>query len=296
MKVSVGYKTWNESSNHLFCLNGSMQSLFMAGIESFEEGESHMKKIIVITLCMASLFITGRVWAQGSTYDEIHLFQTFLRDTPIALTPYGEAVAVYDDYENSTNTFLGVQGGFPLLDNLEIGAKVGMIYLDPDVGGSETDMSDCMISGRYDISKYLSFMPSGSKTAAGAYVTLPIGSEDVGEDNTDYGAFGSLRYPVASRTTLTGVVGVDWLETRNLLGVKERDFSLLLGAGAIYSFNDQIHVLAEMTFQSEGDYMLATAGLDYELKIDNRIRAAIGVGLDDGAPDLTMMVSYLLAF
>ena len=139
-------------------------------------------------------------------------------------------------------------------------------------------------------------MPSGSKTAVGTYGTLPIGSEDVGEDRTDYGVFGSLRYPIASRTVLTGVMGFDWLEGRNLLGEKERDFSLLLGAGAIYSFNDQIHVLGEMNYQSEGDYMLATAGIDYELKIDNRVRAAIGFGLDDGAPDLTVMVSYLLAF
>lgn len=255
-----------------------------------------MKKLIFATTCIICMFSANMVSAQGKTYDDIHLFQTFFRDTPISLTPYGEAIARYDDYDQSSSTFVGIQGGFSLFDKLEIGTRVGMIYLDPDNRGSETDLSDFMVSGRYDLSKYMTFLPSGTKTSAGAYVTLPVGSEDVGEDKTDYGAFAAIRHPVAKNTVLTGVVGFDWLETVNIRGEKDRDFSLLLGAGAIYSFSDQIHVIGEINHQSEDDYMLLTGGIDYELKIDHRLRAAIGAGLDDGAPDLTVMLSYLIAF
>jgi hypothetical protein len=255
-----------------------------------------MKKLFLATICIVCIFSTGVVSAQGKTYDDIHLFQTFFRDTPVSLTPYGEAGVRYDDYDYGSSSFLGFQGGFPFLDKLEIGASVGMIYLDPDNRGSETDLSDFMVSGRYDISKYLTFMPDGTKTAAGAYVTLPSGSEDVGEDKTDYGAFTAIRYPIAKNTVLTGVVGFDWLETINIRGQKDRDFSLLLGAGAIYAFSDQVHVVGEVNHRSEDDYMLITGGVDYELKIDHHLRAAIGAGLDDGAPDLTLMLSYLIAF
>ncbi|MBN1849276.1 MAG: outer membrane beta-barrel protein [Deltaproteobacteria bacterium] len=255
-----------------------------------------MKPFILATICITYIFIASMVSAQGKTYDDVRLFQAFFRDTPISLTPYGEAIASYDDYDQSSSSFIGIQGGFPLLDKLEIGTKVGMIYLDPDNRGSETDLSDCMISGRYNISEYMTFLPDGTKTSAGAYVTLPVGSEDVGEDNTDYGAFAAIRHPIARNTALTGVVGFDWLETANIRGEKDRDFSLLLGVGAIYSFSDQIHVVGEINHRSEDDYMLLTGGVDYELKIDHHLRTAIGAGLDDGAPDFTLTVSYLIGF
>jgi hypothetical protein len=74
------------------------------------------------------------------------------------------------------------------------------------------------------------------------------------------------------------------------------ELSLLLGCGAIYSINDRFYAVSEFNYQSEGDYMLITGRIDYELKIDKQVTTAIGIGLDDGAPDLTFMLSYSHAF
>lgn len=255
-----------------------------------------MKKFILSIIFVGCIFSVANVLAQDNLFDDVHLFQNYFRDTPITLTPYGEAGAAYADYENSTSTFFGLQGGFPVVENLELGAMMGVIYLDPNNRGSETDMSDLLVSARYDITRFLTFMPDKTKTAGGAYVTVPTGSEDVGQDNTNYGVFGALRHPMGNKTILTGTIGMDWLELPNAQGVKDREFSLLLGCGAIYSVSDRIYLVGEFNYQSEGDYMLATGGIDYELKIDKRIRAAIGTGLDDGAPDLTLMLSYAHVF
>jgi hypothetical protein len=45
--------------------------------------------------------------------------------------------------------------------------------------------------------------------------------------------------------------------------------------------------------QSEGDYMIVTGGVDFNLG-SGRVRAGLGIGLDDGAPDLKIMGGYLL--
>lgn len=255
-----------------------------------------MKRILILTILMGSLVSPGMVLAQGNTMDDIHLFQTYLRDTPIALTPYGEAGLCYDDYDNGSKTFFGIQGGFPIFGQMEFGVNTGVIYFDPDSRGSETELSDCTVSGRYDIKRFLSFMPDVTKASAGAYATLPIGGKDVGEDKTDFGIFTAVRHPIDNGMVFTGVVGFDWLETVNAGGQKDRDFSLLLGGGAIYPINERLHVIGEFNFRSEIDYMLLTGGVDYELRIDHRVRGALGAGLDDGAPDLTLMISYAVSF
>ncbi len=255
-----------------------------------------MKRIFLIAIFIVSMLGPSMALAQGNTIDDIHLFQTYLRDTPIALTPYGEAVLRYDDYDNGSKTFFGIQGGFPISEQLELGVNTGVIYFDPDRRDSETELSDLTISGRYNIKRFLAFMPDATKVSAGAYATLPIGGKDVGEDKTDFGLFTAIRHPIANGVVFTGVVGFDWLETVNAKGEEDRDFSLLLGGGAIYPVNDRLHVVGELNFQSEVDYMLLIGGVDYELRIDNRLRGAIGAGLDDGAPDLTLMISYAVSF
>jgi hypothetical protein len=36
--------------------------------------------------------------------------------------------------------------------------------------------------------------------------------------------------------------------------------------------------------------------VDYLLQNNGRVRGALGIGLDDGAPDIMLLASYLMAF
>ena len=73
----------------------------------------------------------------------------------------------------------------------------------------------------------------------------------------------------------------------------KHETSLNIGAGAIYPINEQLNLVGELFMQSEGDYMMLSGGVDYNLG-SGRIRGALGLGLDDGAPDIKIMGGYLL--
>jgi hypothetical protein len=231
-----------------------------------------------------------------TTLDNVHLFQTFFRDAPIAAKPYVEVGIEHDDYDHGTALIIDAKGSYPINPKIELGAGVGLISVSPDHRSDEEGLSDIMFSGKYDIARYLPFLSNDAKVSAGGYFTLPTGDEDVGEDNTDYGVFGALRHPLYSKLVLTAVAGLDFLEIPDRRGDKDRETSLLLGCGIIYPYNYLKAFIGELNYWSEGDYLLVTGGLDLTLRTSGKMRGVIGIGLDDGAPDFSVRASYLHSF
>jgi len=235
--------------------------------------------------------------AQDAIKSDVHLFQTFLRDAPISKTGYGEVGFVYGDYDYASTWGIGVQGGYPINPKIELGAQWGFVNFSPEVGDGQSGISDLTVAGRYLI------IPANLNFSAGGYLTLPIGSEDVGQGNLDFGAFGALRYPLNNGMVITGVLGLDFIETTEVTydpityETKEEtshESSILIGGGAIYPINEQFHAIGELNFHTEGDYALLSGGVDYSLAGGSRIRGGLGIGLDDGAPDFMLMASFLL--
>ena len=95
---------------------------------------------------------------------------------------------------------------------------------------------------------------------------------------------------------ITATLGLDLWETVNEKGEDDRETSLILGGGAIYPVNDQLCVIGELNLWTEGDYMMLSAGIDYKLQMGSKVRGGLGIGLDDRAPDLQLMVSFLHYF
>jgi hypothetical protein len=247
--------------------------------------------ILVVVLSILPLL------AQDAVKSDVHLFQTFLRDAPISKTGYGEVGFVYGDYDYASTWGIGVQGGYPINPKIELGAQWGFVNFSPEVGDGQSGISDLTVAGRYLI------IPANLNFSAGGYLTLPIGSEDVGQGNLDFGAFGALRYPLNNGMVITGVLGLDFIETTEVTydpityETKEEtshESSILIGGGAIYPINEQFHAIGELNFHTEGDYALLSGGVDYSLAGGSRIRGGLGIGLDDGAPDFMLMASFLL--
>ncbi len=262
-----------------------------------------IRKSLLSTLFILMFIITSL--AQDNL-DDVHLFQNFHRDATITSNPYGEGFVNYGSYEYFSLFKLGAQGGFGINPNLEVNANLGFASFNPEVGDGASGLTDLTVAGRY-----LVYEENNLKATAGGFLTLPIGSEDAGFSNLDFGAFGALRYGLSNGMVITGTLGLDFYETFTYTGgsfnvitgeftepKKETEYktSLVLAGGAIYPTSDQLSIVGELMIKTDVDYGMLSGGVDYKMNSNGRVRGALGLGLDDGAPDLLLILSYLMAF
>ncbi|MBN1999382.1 hypothetical protein JW935_17620 [candidate division KSB1 bacterium] len=259
--------------------------------------------LVVFTVLM----VAGFGFTQDAG-DDVHLFQGFMRDATITTAPYGEAGLDYSSYEYVSTMGIGVQGGMAVMPELEVNAALSFLNWSPDEGDGESGISDILVSGRYLV------VPGPTKIAAGGFVTLPVGDEKIGQGNLNFGAFGAVRHALEGGMIIVGTLGLDFMETTKYegggliyengipVGVKEPEEkteyenAFVIGGGVIYPQSDKLNIIGELHLKTEYDYMMLSGGVDYKLQGSGRVRGALGIGLDDGAPDFRLMISYLMGF
>lgn len=239
--------------------------------------------LIVLMICFSGVI------AQENTTDNVHLFQSFFRDAPITKLPYVDAGVDFNSYEYLSTFNLGARGGIPIKPNFDIGAALAFLTTNPEYGDGHNGLSDIWVSAKY---RFDNIFQAATQFSAGGYITLPTGSEDVGQSHFNFGAFGALRHALDQRMTVHGMLGLDFMETYQ----DDRETSLRLGGGVIYTYDAKLNFVGELLMQTEGDYAMLSAGADYLIAPAGRVRGALGLGLDDGAPDFSFMASYLLFF
>ena len=251
----------------------------------------------ILTLCWSGFQL---LFAQSETRDDVHLFQTFARDATVTENPYGDATLGLSDFDGGSVTHLGVRGSFPVSPQFEISGGIAFIGSDPDFGGGESGLSDLRVTGRYH-------MPTHGRTnfSVGGFLTLPIGKDDLRQGKANLGGFGALRHPVGPRTVITGVVSLDFLKGAPAssggwpflsINSRGRETVLLIGGGVIHEVKSRIHIIGELNFTSQADFTMLNGGIDYEMQSGGRLRATLGLGLDDGAPDIAIVGGYLHQF
>ncbi len=245
----------------------------------------------------------------------VRLFQSYFFDAPIAKTMYVEPGLDYSTTSHGDVSFssllIGAKGGYPINEQIEVGASLGFLNMSTEVGDndeSESGLTDLGVYGRYNITsnEQLSF-------SAGGLITLPIGEEKIGQSNLNFGGFGAVRYALEGGIVLTGNVGLVFYEVTTTTVEYEqtgpnpwdveavektesdRENYLQLGVGGIYPVNEQLNAVGELVMKTDMDYMMLSAGADY-LVGNGRVRGALGLGLDDGAPDFQIMLGYGLSF
>lgn len=222
--------------------------------------------------------------AAAEAFDDVQLLENFFIDATRNDGFYGEPQFVFADAQGGSLIGIGGRAGLPVGENFQLGGEWSFASIDPDQGDGQSGLSDLRASGRYN------FDTRGDlQVAAGGFVTLPVGSEDIGEGNTDIGGFGAVRYPVSDDVVLVGSGGLYFVEVGD-----DREVSLALGGGAVFQTSRALHWLAELTIQTEGDVALLSGGADYRLASGGRLRGQLGLGLGDGSPDLQLRVGYLL--
>lgn len=258
--------------------------------------------------------------AQSGTMDDIRLFQNVFRDAPITDVPYGEALLNMSALDNSSLATLGVQGGLGVHPRVELSGGLYFSSTNPegDADG-RSGFLDIPVYGRYNF-----VAEERTKMSGGTYLTLPVGSDDLGQGNVNFGFFGALRHAIPdSRVTLTGNLGVDftkqpgfvlgpWCSYTNVFlgddlilqwtcvpgGTTEGDrtASVGVGAGAVYATNDLLHLVGEIRLEPEFDYAALSGGADYRLSSAGRLRGNLLVGIDDGAPNVGLAMAFRTTF
>lgn len=251
-------------------------------------------RFIVIAIMLISL-------SSLQSLINVNLFQSFYRDAKIAENIYIDPGFKYTHTSIASfdwSTFsIGVKGGYPINNKIEANAGLSFISISPDEGDGESGISDLMLAARYLITDAV---PS---FAAGGFVTLPIGSEDIGQSKLNFGFFGAMRYLLKDTAELTANLGLNFYETLKIKieedGVKEEteyETALVLGTGIILQLKDNLSIVPEFVMETEVDYSMLSCGVQYELGSSGKIRGAFGLGLDDGAPDMSLEASYQIEF
>ncbi|MGI9628628.1 MAG: hypothetical protein ACR2QM_17470 [Longimicrobiales bacterium] len=236
---------------------------------------------IVAGLCS---FVAGPVAAQDAL-EEVRLFQSFFEEGTIAPATLVNPGLTFSDFDGGSIFTVGAQAAVPLTPLFELGMDLNFASINPDGGSGDSGLTDLGVSGHYKVLDEL------TQVSVGGSLTLPIGSEDIGQGDVDFGMFGALRHPVRDNMALAGMVGIDFVERGS-----DRDAGLQVGGGLIYRTEGNINIVSELRIETEGDYAGLSGGLDYETDGGGRVRGGLLIGLDDGAPDLGLLASMLFFF
>jgi len=243
-------------------------------------------KFIVFAAMLAVTFQFSPAAAQTSTFDHVHLFQTFFEDASLSRNPYGQASFRYANYDYGNTIYLPVQAAIPLGDQkqFQLGAELAFMNTNPEVGDGESGLSDLKVVGRYNF-------PTGlTKFAAGGYITLPFGKEEMSQGNVNFGGFGAVRHPVAKDIALTGTLMLEFIESV----ADDRELSLLFAFGAIYELTKRTHFIGELNINTESSDGMLSGGVDYRMNQNGCFRGMLGVGVDSNAPDVALQLGYHL--
>lgn len=229
-----------------------------------------------------------------ATGSDTKLFVSHLIDSPIETQPYGEGGATFASADFFNAFTLGAQGAYPINELAQVGARLSFSSISPEVGDGQSGLTDLDIFGRYQLMD-----DQQTQVSAVPYLSLPIGSEDIGHGRLDFGAFGAARHALENGVTLTGTLGLKFVEVKtfdfaNDRESTERETSLYLGFGGIYPVNEKLDAVGEFVIQTKSDFSVLSIGGDYKLT-GGRLRGALAIGLDDGAADLSVSAGYLVS-
>lgn len=259
-----------------------------------------MKSKWILIVGMGLLLVASSYGQKGLLTD-VHLFQSFFQDAPVTKVKFGQGAFSYSDYDAASVITLGAMGGVPIGEKMDLQGELHFASWSPEEGDGESGLTDLGLYGRYKISQ-----EKNKLLTAGAMVTLPIGKEEIGYGNLNFGAFGAYRTALSSGMVLTATLGLNFYEVTTYSyeidwftgAVKtkketDRETAFRLGGGIIYPLQKGMNFVGELTLETEVERMMLSGGIDYATK-SGRLRGALGIGLDDGSPDLQLMAGYLL--
>ncbi len=227
------------------------------------------------------------------------LFLSFAEEAALVDRQW-EGQAEVQDGSGFDARILRVVAAFQPWEQVELGGRVG--FGDTSLPGLLPDGS-----GATDLDLWAKYnFGGGERTefAVGGLATVPTGDDSagLGYDAFSFGAFGSLRHQ-GDRLAFHGSVGVRGNGDGRFVGATlSGETSFIAGAGVLIPAKDRLTFVGEARFESE-----RFSGADSDTRILGGInlgvgksggvfRAALALGLTDGAPDAQLIAAYAATF
>jgi len=237
--------------------------------------------------------------AKRETRATDRMFLTFGQEATLVDRQWWEGRLEYLDLSGGTDrTILRAVAAFQPWDQVEFGGTVG--FGDSSgFGGSGSGATDLDLWAKYHFGE-----DDRTEYAAGGLVIVPTGDDAarLGNDSFAFGAFGSVRHR-GKRATFSGnlAVRLNGDGVTNSGGSADGDTSFELGAGVIVPANDRLSFIGEVRFETERfdgfeSDLRALGGINLQAGKTGGFRAALAIGLTDGAPDLQIIAGYASTF
>jgi hypothetical protein len=229
------------------------------------------------------------------------LFINFIEDATIVDQQRWEGWFQYEDGDAVDISAAYGTAAFQLWPSTEVGGRVG--FGKTDVDGTDLDgtgATDLDLWGKY----YWNLGDRGTEIAAGAILTVPTGDDAAGLGFDAFGIKGFVagRFALES-LILTGTLGVQANESGRIFESDDidGDSSFSIGGGVIVPWTDSFSLVGELSwktgrFEDFEDDARVLGGLNLRLSDRGMLRPAVGIGLEDGAPDYTFQIGYAHSF
>lgn len=233
--------------------------------------------------------------ARRETRATDRMFLTFGQEATLVDRQWWEGRLEYlDGSSGSDATILRAVAAFQPWDQVEFGGTVGFGDTDGFVG-SGTGATDLDLWAKFHFGK-----DDRTEYAAGGLFIIPTGDDTagLGNDSFAFGGFGSVRHH-GKRAIYSGNVAVRL--NGDGVGNIDGDTSVELGAGVIVPANERLSFIGEVRYETERfdgfeSDLRALGGINLQAGKTGGFRAALAIGLTDGAPDLQIIAGYASTF
>lgn len=237
------------------------------------------------------------------TSTEDRLFDSFIEDATIVESQWWEGQIFYEDFDDLGVKRTAIRGiaAFQPWRDWEVGVRVG--FGDSDVDSplidDGTGATDLEAWAKY----YLGIVGDNTEFVVGGTATVPTGDDSVGLgfDAFAISGFGSMRYRMNS-LVITATAGAQFNQDGRIFGVDiDGEVSPFIAGGVLVPVSDEVTFVGEARFAGErfdGSDSVGqlTAGVNLRVFERGQMRAALGLGLSDGSPDLSLIVGYATTF
>lgn len=252
-------------------------------------------------LLLAAAFATQGALAQGvASTSTDRLFLSFAEEAVLADRQWWEGQLEFADLDPTDAVILRGVVALQPLEDLEFGGRVGFGNTDAPAGLEDG-------SGATDLDLWAKYVfrtqSEGTSFALGGIATIPTGDDSVGLGFDAFGIalFGSVRVAV-NDLIVSGNIGARLNDDGKVQGFDLNGrTSPFVAGGVLYPLSDRVSVVGELRFEDErfdgfDSDIRMLGGLNWRLFSQGVVRAAVAIGLDDGAPDSQLIVGYAQSF
>ncbi len=200
---------------------------------------------------------------------------------------------------------------FPDLPGLELGMRFWLMNTDYDYYEDEFGVSDIDCWGKYQF-----FNRSRLSLTGGFLFTLPSGGNGVmhnrASGEVNFEMFGSARFYASDTIAIIGHVGIRKNsdmnfslsaedDARSFQGEIDGEIQFEFGGGAIVQVLSDLNILGELNvateaYEDSGSDFQITTGAEYIINSYVSLKSGVGFGLDDGAPDMEIIIGCAVHF